>query len=121
MSAVDRTKVLDPEVVARLRADLDSDAFPGILEMFIMELSDRLKGMALALDTSDHGNLAREAHSLKGMSATIGAHWLMERALAIELAARKADDAAIAAEIPDLRPAAEETLKELTALRDTLD
>jgi hypothetical protein len=37
------------------------------------------------------------------------------------MAARKADDKAIAAAVPDLRPAAEETLKELTALRDSLD
>lgn len=121
MSPGNRAVVLDGQVIATLRADMDPEAFPDILEMFIIELSERLKGIALALDTSDHASLAREAHSLKGMSATIGARWLNESALSLEMAARKADDKAIAAAVPDLRPAAEETLKELTALRDSLD
>ena len=121
MTAADRANTLGAQVIATLRADMDPEAFPDILEMFIIELSERLKGIALALDTADHDSLAREAHSLKGMSATIGARWLNDCALALEMAARADDDKAIAAEIPGLRPAAEETLKEMTALRDSLD
>ncbi|MDA0702858.1 MAG: Hpt domain-containing protein [Proteobacteria bacterium] len=118
MNPGDRAMVLDGQVIATLRADMDPEAFPDILEMFIIELSERLKGIALALDTSDHASLAREAHSLKGMSATIGARWLNDSALSLEMAAREADDNAT---VPSLHPAAEETLKEMTALRDSLD
>ncbi len=113
--------VLDQQVIAALRADMDPEAFPDILEMFIVELSERLRGIALARDTSDHASLAREAHSLKGMSATIGARSLNDSALSLEMATREADNNAIAPAIPGLHPAAEETLKEMTALRDSLD
>jgi hypothetical protein len=55
------------------------------------------------------------------MSATIGARSLNDSALSLEMATREADNNAIAPAIPGLHPAAEETLKEMTALRDSLD
>ncbi len=112
--------MLDPGVIAQLRADIDGDALPGILDMFSIELEDRLGGIIEAAGQGDMETLARESHSLKSMSATIGASRLNEVAKALEMAARAADGTEIAARVATIQPLAMLTAQSLKELRESM-
>ena len=110
---------LDPNVIAQLKADVDIDVLPGILDMFSIELEERLSGIIAAAGQGDMETLARESHSLKSMSATIGADQLNETAKALEMAARAADRTEIAARVATIQHHAMLTAQALKQLRES--
>lgn len=113
-------EMLDPNVIAQLQADVDGDALPGILDMFSIELEERLNGIIDSAAQGDMETLARESHSLKSMSATIGANQLNEHSKALEMAARTADGTVIAARVATIQPVAMLTARSLKLLRESL-
>lgn len=58
----------------------------------------------------------RHAHSLKGVARTLGAHDLGERAHALELACKKADDSGVDAALSNVRLELDHVLSGLSAI-----
>src|SRR5262249_43123418 len=56
-----------------LQSSTESDFFNHLIDLFIEETPQRLSAIRGAVDNSDPGGLAREAHALKGSSAHLGA------------------------------------------------
>jgi HPt (histidine-containing phosphotransfer) domain-containing protein len=89
-SYVASSQPIDPEALARLRADVavEPAMFDEIIGQFIGELGPRLDAIGGALDAADPPQLADAAHRLKGGSLLVGARGMAEVCLQIELAAR---------------------------------
>ncbi|MCJ2012235.1 ATP-binding protein [Methylobacterium sp. J-076] len=80
--------LLDDEVLGGLMA-LGDGAFLGrILDLYRQQAPVALAALRAALAEADQPGIARAAHSLKSMSANVGARVLVERLRPIELAAR---------------------------------
>jgi CheY-like chemotaxis protein len=109
---------LDPNVIAQLKAEVDIDVLPGILDMFSIDLEERLSGI-LAAGQGDMETLTREPHSLKSMPATIGSDQLNETAKALEIVARAADRTEIVARVATIQHHAMLTPQALKQLRES--
>jgi HPt (histidine-containing phosphotransfer) domain-containing protein len=81
---------IDAQVLAGLRAELDSDAalFDEILTEFINQLAPRLGAIDDAIGSADGLRTAAAAHALKGGSMLVGARGMSALCLWIELAGR---------------------------------
>ncbi len=75
---------LDPQVVDRLKDDLEPWMRERLLDTFAESLHDCLEQIESALQRNDCVELCRAAHLLKGGSATIGARALSEACQALE-------------------------------------
>jgi two-component system sensor histidine kinase/response regulator len=102
--------LLDLEVVARIRADLDGSMRRRLMGTFERSLEECVAGIAGALHEGDGTELKRIVHLLKGSSATIGASRLRETCETLEQA-EHADDATVR----DLSSLAESTRSALAA------
>jgi len=83
------TMVIDSTVIDMLRGlrmDGDPDPLVELSETFVVESAMRMQQLAAALDAGDVTTLRRAAHSLKGMSATVGAMQLSQMSRDIEYA-----------------------------------
>jgi len=70
--------VLDPAVVDSLRQLTppgEPDVLGEVLRLFLDEVPRRVARLKAAWDDRNAGELQRAAHSLKGSSGNIGAHW----------------------------------------------
>ncbi len=78
---------------ARLRAIDGGDRtfMNEILNLFLADTASRLEATRQAVEQSDADRIRREAHTIKGASANIGAMALREAAFALETAARDGD------------------------------
>ena len=114
--------MVDFDRLERLRADMAADLFSQLLNHYLHGGRERLVRIAGFVERGDLKALAREAHDLKGISATFGAEGLRRRAGALERAAKAKDVAAVGAALPALRVLAEETWacfeQELLARKD---
>lgn len=80
--------LLDPEVIDALLS-LGDGAFLGrVLDLYRQQAPVALASLREAVAAADQPAIARAAHSLKSMSANIGAHVLVARLKPIEMAAR---------------------------------
>jgi HPt (histidine-containing phosphotransfer) domain-containing protein len=86
-----------------------------LLTVYVEDLPVKLAAIEQALADSDMPVLQRNAHSLKGASATVGALALREAAFALENAGRENDSARVAELLPELKHIAAETLQAITA------
>ncbi|MFB0491671.1 signal transduction histidine kinase/CheY-like chemotaxis protein/HPt (histidine-containing phosphotransfer) domain-containing protein [Methylobacterium sp. OAE515] len=80
--------LLDAEVLDGLLGLGDGAFLDRILDLYRAQAPQALSALRAALTASDQPAIARAAHSLKSMSANIGARALVEPLRAIELAAR---------------------------------
>lgn len=113
----DRPPVLDPAFLDRLTEDADEDdrrMLCGIIDSYC---SGRLLGEARrSLQGADWETLERSAHSLKGLSSTLGALAVAAAAHELELLADSGDAASCEAQ---LAVVAEEHGRACEALRST--
>jgi HPt (histidine-containing phosphotransfer) domain-containing protein len=87
-SAPVRDDLLDAEVLDGLLGLGDGAFLDRILGLYRAQAPQALSALRAALTASDQPAIAKAAHSLKSMSANIGARALVEPLRAIELAAR---------------------------------
>ncbi|MFC5300855.1 ATP-binding protein [Azospira restricta] len=85
----------------------DRALYRQIVPTFLDDLAEQLAGLDAALAAGDFGGARRAAHSVKGMSASVGAERLRRDAQALENACAAADAAAVAAAAPPFRSEAE--------------
>src|SRR5262245_25914833 len=81
--------VLDTSVIDMLRglrADGEPDPLIELTEAFVIESATLMNQMNSALAAGDDRAMRRAAHSLKGMSATVGALQLSQMSREMELA-----------------------------------
>jgi len=78
-------EALDPDVLARLREDLNPTMRERLLGTFEASVRERLIDLGAALASGDERELDRILHLLKGSSATIGARELSEACQAIRV------------------------------------
>ncbi|MFH0823866.1 MAG: response regulator [Pseudomonadota bacterium] len=108
-----RTQETTAEVNACLERVWDKDAMfervmgdqelaKSIVELFLDDAPQQIKGLREYLQNGDAVNAARRAHDIKGSSATIGGECLRQAALEVEKAVRSGDMGAAAALMPDL-------------------
>lgn len=85
-------QTLDPAALQRLRDDLaDEAAVRDILRSYIEEAPALLRALRQGLEARDAAAVAGAAHTLKSMSASVGALGLADLALALETPARSGD------------------------------
>ncbi|HLG87797.1 MAG TPA: Hpt domain-containing protein [Alphaproteobacteria bacterium] len=101
--------LIEPDRLERLRADTTPDLFSKLLAHYLEGGRERLARIASLLARGDLTTLAREAHALKGLSATFGAPRLRAHARAIEKAAKAKNLRTARAALPDLQAVAEQT------------
>ena len=93
------TLVFDPAVLLDL-LDGDAASVAEILAEFLDDVPRQLRALGTALDQGDLDAVRRQAHTIKGASANVGAQALREAAYDVERAAA-ADDAVAAARLAD--------------------
>lgn len=83
---------LDAATLRRLRDDIgDEAAVRDILRSFLAEAPALLRALHLGLESGDAAAVARAAHTLKSLGASVGALDLAEFARALEAQARGGD------------------------------
>ena len=83
-------------------ADGDRDFLAQVTQEFLNDMPRKIAGLKHALDQSDAGTATREAHSIKGSSATFGAEALRALASRMEQLASEDDLDAVKALLTDL-------------------
>lgn len=85
---------LDEEALAELR-DVMEDEFDVLIQTYIADSHERIRGLQEALRSGDADAFARTAHSFKGSCINIGAPRLGELCLKAEMAGKEGllDDA----------------------------
>ncbi|MDX1654381.1 MAG: response regulator, partial [Candidatus Competibacteraceae bacterium] len=83
--------VLDPTILAQLRADTDGALLGRVVGIFVQEARQRLVQLTTALERGDWQRLQREAHTLKSGAGTFGALELQDHARRLDEACRKDD------------------------------
>jgi len=76
---------------ALARMDGDADLVEEITGVFLEEVPNQMAKIAEALEADDPARVQRQAHTLKGAAANIGAGAMRERAFQVELAAEAGD------------------------------
>lgn len=100
------------ETLERLQGDVE---FLGVLfNTFLEDYDERLETIATAVHNRELEDLARMAHSLKGVCGTVGAERLKACALDLELAARSGS-------ISQSEVTHSQLINEAETLRETLD
>lgn len=97
----------------------DKDLIKDIIEGFLEEVPGQIAALNEALEKKDRELIRRQAHSLKGASANIGASALRETAYQIELAAKAGDLDKASDLIPELNKQLKE-LKQALALSELI-
>ncbi len=89
-----------------------------LIEIYQRDLASQLAGLTRSRTLQDWNGLARRAHTLKGMAATLGAVQVSECAGSIEAAAKARDADEAEAAVGRLRPVAERSVGLLAAWWD---
>lgn len=114
------TDLLHTASLDELKTILDDELFQ-ITRLFADQLTDELDKLQRAVDQGDMVAVNRQAHSLKGSCANMGAAALASAAMKIEKAALSQDRAEISACMSRIPELAEQTLTAMRAsgyLRD---
>lgn len=82
--------------------DGDEEFFREILEIYIEEIPERIESFQKNLEANDFDTLISLAHSLKGVSLTVGALRVHELSKSIELAARSGEEETVRNLYPEL-------------------
>ncbi|MEO5337049.1 MAG: PAS domain S-box protein [Magnetospirillum sp. WYHS-4] len=89
--AIEAAGILDWDVLRNLEEDLGKAPVARLVKSFLVNTEDRLVKLAVALRALDLTAIAKEAHSLKGVSSTLGIAGVQGVAKALEDAARGGD------------------------------
>ena len=100
---IDALPVLDESRLAGLEARIAPPKFAAMIEAFLANADQRLRRMAEARAAADNEMLEREAHSLAGAAANVGALRLAAVARRIELACKTAGFDDLEWELDELR------------------
>jgi len=100
----------------RERLECDDDFLAEIWDAFREEARKLETELTAAIETGDLYAVEFRAHSLKGMSANIGAHRLMSVASDMERAARSKDSEAVRGKYPELAASIRSVIKEIDEL-----
>ncbi len=84
-------ETIDHNTLIQLGEDTDPGMLPTLIDAFIANINDRMAAINQAVSALDMRQLAEDAHSLKGSSATFGVVSLNRLAAELEIAARKED------------------------------
>lgn len=101
--------MLDRKTIEMLCFELDRESVEEMVRMFLDDLDGQVANCVRLLAAEEWGNLEREAHSLKGSAASLGADTLAEAAHKTEDAAAKSDAFRASEGVARLREVAEET------------
>jgi HPt (histidine-containing phosphotransfer) domain-containing protein len=84
------TEVFDPAgVLSRLEGD--DELAQLVFETFLADIPHQIEGLKELVKTGDHGGAARQAHSIRGASASVGGESLRKLATQMENAADAGD------------------------------
>lgn len=72
------------EMLRGLRVDGEPDPLVELSETFVVESARNMQRLMTAIEAGDHSELRRAAHTIKGMSATVGAARLSAMSREIE-------------------------------------
>jgi CheY-like chemotaxis protein len=118
----DEPDALDLETLERLRTELAGlgrgAGVDPLIRQFLDTMPGRVDAIAAAAERGDSGEIDREAHGLKGASATMGAVRLATVCAALEQAAAKGDLARALTLVAELADAAHATRVALDATLD---
>ena len=91
MGTIAEVRIIDTGIVRELMgvvADSDNKFMLELFDVFVRDAAAALERMRCSVLANDAPSLAREAHRLKGSSATVGAIRLAAACLAIERSAK---------------------------------
>lgn len=107
---------IDRAAITALWGDTDGTAFHRVAQAFIAEASTRIAAVVACCAADDRRTLEREAHSLAGAAANVGASALEGLARELELAAASATPSVLAVRARTLQDTAARDLAELHLL-----
>ncbi|OHV08726.1 hybrid sensor histidine kinase/response regulator [Kushneria phosphatilytica] len=87
--------MLDETICTELRETLDPQALDQLVRTYLERLDTRLIGLRECIALNDRSRLQREAHSLKGASASLGCHAMAQAAAVLENEALEASATAL--------------------------
>ncbi|WP_326880633.1 response regulator [Aliidongia sp.] len=96
--------ILDDSRLAGLETRIAAPKFAAMIRAFLDNADQRLRRMADAIARDDLASLEREAHSLAGAAANVGAVQLAAAARRIETTCRSVEGPSLGEEIDRLRP-----------------
>ncbi len=94
---------IDPQVLAGFVGTDDKNMLTGFYQHFLETNSPTLEEIHSAHDESDLPAVSKLAHKLKSAARTIGANALADCCLALEMAGKEGDEAALNEAMPQLR------------------
>ncbi len=96
-----RTSVFDPKALQE-NLDGDESLFRQIIEMFLQDTPEHIRSIREAIRQDNAPLVNRWAHQLKGVSGSIGANALQEKAFEMELASKEGKLSRAAELMPEL-------------------
>lgn len=108
------------KVIDALIEDTSVSFFPSLLEVFEAESVQRMANIEIALSAQDANTVGKEAHSLKGTSATFGAENLRSVAAELEQAGKAGNLAEVVTLVPKIAPLYQEVVAALHVINDQL-
>jgi signal transduction histidine kinase/CheY-like chemotaxis protein len=97
--------VMDSSFLAALEADLGRDTLVRLVRIYLGNVPQRLEKLAIAAAAGDAATVAREAHGIKGSSATLGLRATSGIAARLEAAAKSDPAAAFGDDVRELAAA----------------
>jgi len=99
---MDNQDHVDSATLSMLKEILE-DGFPGLLETFIKDTSDRIETLQGELEGKDYDGIRRSAHSVKGSASNLGANALASLASALEIKGRDGDSSDVGPLLENIR------------------
>lgn len=84
-----------------------------LIDMFLSDMPERVSGISKLVDDSDMDELAKLAHTCKGVAGNLGAERLMQAAAELEQAGKERDEDKAIRALPDFNKEYAEFIKEL--------
>ena len=114
-------RLLLDESTLKQRFSGDDELLKSVLQMYLEDAPDRMETMREALVAENLAEAAKAAHSLKGISGSVGCLGLAEAALDMERAGRDGDAAALDSLMTKAAPLLAETLAQVRQLLARLE
>ncbi len=103
--------VLDPEIQGELATVGGAELPKQLLDMFVGDAPNQIAGIRSSMAANDAEGVRKNAHSMKGAAASIGASRVEATARELEMAAREGE----LARLPELAERVSKALDELKA------
>ncbi len=113
----DRLKLVDLDFALN-RLGGDSELFKEFVGIFVQDSPELVNQIALSIENSDHVQLEKNAHALKGLMSNFGAEPCVQLMRRFEQAGRQRDIASIAGQQAELKHLYQKLCDELTGFQD---